>query len=148
MEIKLYIGKKVVMDIRVINTIQIQVFTLVMLMVKSLNSSHRKEKSLFLLLMEMTFTSLLADFYSVPSPKHSKSTILNPKKTEVVFNTNYTTNFVPSPDNKWVAFTELYKVYISPMPKTGQPIGLSAKTKMSTSGTGCPRCRYQPALVS
>jgi imidazolonepropionase-like amidohydrolase/Tol biopolymer transport system component len=55
---------------------------------------------------------------------------LKSKKTEVVFNTNYTTNFVPSPDNKWVAFTELYKVYISPMPKTGQPIGLSAKTKM------------------
>lgn len=51
------------------------------------------------------------------------------KKTEVVFNTSYTTNFVPSPDNKWVAFTELYKVYIAPMPKTGQPIGLSAKTK-------------------
>lgn len=51
------------------------------------------------------------------------------KKTEVVFNTSYTTNFVPSPDNQWVAFTELYKVYIAPMPKTGQAIGLSAKTK-------------------
>ena len=55
---------------------------------------------------------------------------LKTKKSEIVFNTSYTTNFVPSPDNKWVAFTELYKVYISPMPKTGQPIGLSAKTKM------------------
>ncbi|MBK8888676.1 MAG: amidohydrolase, partial [Saprospiraceae bacterium] len=54
---------------------------------------------------------------------------LKTQKTEVVFNTSYTTNFVPSPDNKWVAFTELYKVYIAPMPKTGQPIGLSAKTK-------------------
>ena len=55
---------------------------------------------------------------------------LKTKKSEIVFNTSYTTNFVPSPDNKWVAFTELYKVYFSPMPKTGQPIGLSAKTKM------------------
>ena len=54
---------------------------------------------------------------------------LKTKKTEVVFNTNYTTNFVASPDNKWIAFTELYKVYIAPMPKTGQPVGLSAKTK-------------------
>ena len=51
------------------------------------------------------------------------------KKTLVVFNTSYTTNFVPSPDNKWIAFTELHKVYISPMPVTGQPIGISAKTK-------------------
>jgi imidazolonepropionase-like amidohydrolase/Tol biopolymer transport system component len=51
------------------------------------------------------------------------------KKTETVFNTNYTTNFVPSPDNKWIAFTELYKVYIAPMPKTGQTVGLSAKSK-------------------
>ena len=54
---------------------------------------------------------------------------LKTKKSDVLFNTNYSTNFVPSPDNKWIAFTELYKVYISPMPKTGQPIGLSAKTK-------------------
>ncbi len=46
-----------------------------------------------------------------------------------MFNTNYSTNFVPSPDNKWVAFTELYKVYIAAMPQTGQPIGLSSKTK-------------------
>ncbi len=54
---------------------------------------------------------------------------LKTKKTEVIFNTSYTTNFVPSPDNRWVAFTELFKVYVAPMPKTGQTIGLSAKTK-------------------
>jgi imidazolonepropionase-like amidohydrolase/Tol biopolymer transport system component len=54
---------------------------------------------------------------------------LETKKTHIVFNTSYTTNFVPSPDNKWVAFTELHKVYISPMPATGQTFGLSAKTK-------------------
>jgi len=51
------------------------------------------------------------------------------KTTEKIFNTKYTTDFTPSPDNKWVAFTELYKVYIAPMPMTGQPFGLSAKTK-------------------
>jgi imidazolonepropionase-like amidohydrolase len=36
---------------------------------------------------------------------------------------------VPSPDNKWIAFSELHKVYIAPLPLTGQPVGLSAKTK-------------------
>lgn len=52
------------------------------------------------------------------------------KKTkETIFNTSYTTQFTPSPDNKWIAFTELYKVYIAPMPMTGKPFGLSAKTK-------------------
>ncbi|MEM9547774.1 MAG: amidohydrolase family protein [Bacteroidota bacterium] len=54
---------------------------------------------------------------------------LEKKTTEVIFNTKYTTQFTPSPDNKWIAFSELYKVYIAPMPKIGQPFGLSAKTK-------------------
>ena len=54
---------------------------------------------------------------------------LENKKTEVIFNTSYTTNFVPSPDNKWIAFTELFKVYIAPMPAVGQAIGISAKMK-------------------
>jgi len=54
---------------------------------------------------------------------------LKTQKTDVIFNTSYTTHFVPSPDNKWVAFMELYKLYVAPMPKTGQAIGLSAKTK-------------------
>lgn len=61
--------------------------------------------------------------------KALKKYSLQTKKTEVIFNTSYTTNFVPSPDNQWVAFTELYKVYIAPMPQVGQAIGLSAKTK-------------------
>lgn len=54
---------------------------------------------------------------------------LTKKKEETIFNTQYTTQFTPSPDNKWVAFTELFKVYIAPMPLTGQPFGLSSKTK-------------------
>ncbi|MBT8220466.1 MAG: PD40 domain-containing protein [Bacteroidia bacterium] len=54
---------------------------------------------------------------------------LKKKKVETIFNTSYTTQFTPSPDNKWIAFTELYKVYIAPMPMTGKPFGLSAKTK-------------------
>lgn len=48
---------------------------------------------------------------------------------KVIFNTQYTNQFVPSPDNRWIAFTELYKVYVAPMPMPGQSIGLSANTK-------------------
>ena len=54
---------------------------------------------------------------------------LETKKTETLFNTKYATNFAASPDEKWIAFTDLYKVYVSPMPHTGQPVGLSANTK-------------------
>lgn len=55
---------------------------------------------------------------------------LEKKEMQKLFNTSYTTQFTPSPDNKWIAFSELYKVYIAPMPSIGKPIGLSAKTKM------------------
>ncbi|MCG8331335.1 MAG: amidohydrolase family protein [Chitinophagales bacterium] len=46
-----------------------------------------------------------------------------------LFEGKYAQRFVPSPDNKWVAWSELYKVYVAPMPSTGQSVGLSAKTK-------------------
>jgi len=61
--------------------------------------------------------------------KSFKKFDLKKQKSEIVFNTSYTTNFVPSPDNNWVAFTELFKVYVAPMPHTGSEIGLSASTK-------------------
>ncbi len=51
------------------------------------------------------------------------------QKEDVIFNTKYTTNFTISPDDKWLAFTDLYKVYIAPMPAVGQAIGLSASSK-------------------
>lgn len=41
----------------------------------------------------------------------------------------YAQRFVPSPDNKWIAWSELYKVYIAPMPMAGKTVGLSAATK-------------------
>ena len=46
-----------------------------------------------------------------------------------LFDGKYAQRFVPSPDNKWVAWSELYKVYIAPLPMTGKPVGLSASTK-------------------
>lgn len=45
------------------------------------------------------------------------------------FSSTYANNFVPSPDNKWIAFNELFKVYIAPMPRAGTEITLSADTK-------------------
>lgn len=50
------------------------------------------------------------------------------KKTH--FTSKYSNQFVLSPDNNWVAFTELFKVYVAPMPKVGKPIELSANTKV------------------
>lgn len=44
------------------------------------------------------------------------------------FTSRYATTFVPSPDNNWVAFTELHKVYIAPMPQTGKPLDLNFKS--------------------
>jgi imidazolonepropionase-like amidohydrolase/Tol biopolymer transport system component len=61
--------------------------------------------------------------------KSMKAYDLEKKKEETIFNTKYTNSFVPSPDNKWIAFTEMFKVYIAPMPAAGQPVGLSADTK-------------------
>ena len=41
----------------------------------------------------------------------------------------YAQRFAISPDNNWVAWSELYKVYVAPLPRTGKTIGLSADTK-------------------
>jgi imidazolonepropionase-like amidohydrolase/Tol biopolymer transport system component len=42
------------------------------------------------------------------------------------FTSKYTNAVVYSPDNKWIAYRELFKVYIAPMPATGKTIDLSA----------------------
>ena len=45
------------------------------------------------------------------------------------FDGKYTHRYVISPDNQWVAWSELFKVYVAPFPKTGKKVGLTAKTK-------------------
>ena len=40
----------------------------------------------------------------------------------------YANRIVPSPDNKWVAFSNLHKVYIAPLVLNGQPITLDGKS--------------------
>ncbi|HEY6162378.1 MAG TPA: amidohydrolase family protein [Bacteroidia bacterium] len=42
------------------------------------------------------------------------------------FTSKYTNAVVYSPDNKWIAYRELYKVYIAAMPSTGKTVDLSA----------------------
>ncbi|UKJ07746.1 amidohydrolase family protein [Solitalea lacus] len=44
------------------------------------------------------------------------------------FSSQYANQFVVSPDNKWIAFTELFQAYIAPFPATGSTVDLSGKT--------------------
>ena len=54
---------------------------------------------------------------------------LNGKDRRVHFKSKYVNQWAPSPDGKWLAFTELHKAYVCAFPSTGQPIDLSADTK-------------------
>lgn len=40
----------------------------------------------------------------------------------------YAQRFSVSPDNKWIAWSELYKVYVAALPMTGQPIHLTSNS--------------------
>ncbi len=46
-----------------------------------------------------------------------------------LYTSTYATQFNPSPDGKWMAFTELFNCYITPMVTTGNPQDLSANNK-------------------
>ncbi|WP_158994264.1 amidohydrolase family protein [Mucilaginibacter sp. L196] len=46
-----------------------------------------------------------------------------------LYTSTYATQFNPSPDGKWMAFTELFNCYITPMVSTGNPQDLSAANK-------------------
>jgi imidazolonepropionase-like amidohydrolase/Tol biopolymer transport system component len=57
-----------------------------------------------------------------------RSIDLNGQDERDHFYSEYAINFTPGPDDEWIAFTELYKVYIAPMPKTGSDLELSANS--------------------
>jgi imidazolonepropionase-like amidohydrolase/Tol biopolymer transport system component len=57
---------------------------------------------------------------------HSVNLSGNDKRTH--FTSKYTNRFVPSPDNKWIAFNELHKAYVAVFPESGNSIDLSAST--------------------
>ncbi len=50
----------------------------------------------------------------------------NPK---TLYTSTYATQFAPSPDGKWMAFTELFNCYLTPMVNTGTVQDLSAGNK-------------------
>ncbi len=61
--------------------------------------------------------------------KKYNSCKLDGSDEKVILKAKYAQQFTPSPDNKWIAFSELYKVYIMAMPKTGNTIDLNKDTK-------------------
>jgi len=48
---------------------------------------------------------------------------------KTLYTSTYATQFNPSPDGKWMAFTELFNCYITPMVSTGNAQDLSATNK-------------------
>jgi Tol biopolymer transport system component len=58
-----------------------------------------------------------------------KSVRLDGGDERTLFSSKYANQFVPSPDEEWLAFTELFQAYIIPFPKTGKEVDLSGKEK-------------------
>lgn len=61
--------------------------------------------------------------------KSFNSVDLDGNDEQTHFTSSYAHRFVPSPDNKWIAFSNLYKVYIAPLTMAGKEIPLSPTTK-------------------
>ena len=61
--------------------------------------------------------------------KAYKSCNLQGNDVRTHFTSKYGKHFTLSPDNKWIAFTDLHKVYVAAFPKTGKAINLHANTK-------------------
>lgn len=61
--------------------------------------------------------------------KKYRSIGIDGKDERTLFDLKYVNSIVPSPDDEWVAFTELFNVYVVPFVKTGQEITLNKDTK-------------------
>ncbi len=61
--------------------------------------------------------------------KALKSMDVNGGNLQVHYTSTYANGFYPSPDGKWIAFTELFNVYITPMTNTGSALDLSSGNK-------------------
>jgi len=61
--------------------------------------------------------------------KELVSVNLNGYDKQVLVKSDHGNRLVPSPDGKWLAFEHLFKVYIAPMPKSGQTLDMNDKTK-------------------
>lgn len=60
--------------------------------------------------------------------KTLKSVKLNGTEEREIVKSKYGQRIIPSPDEKWVAFSNLYKVYIAAMPLAGKTITLDGKS--------------------
>lgn len=60
--------------------------------------------------------------------KQLKSVDLNGGNELTHIKSKHANRLVPSPDNNWIAFQHLHKVYIAPMPKAGKTIDLNNKS--------------------
>lgn len=61
--------------------------------------------------------------------KALKSMDLNGANVRTHYTSKYANLFVPSPDGKWLAFTELFNAYVTPLVTTGNSIDLSSTNK-------------------
>jgi len=61
--------------------------------------------------------------------KALKSMDLNGGNIRTHYTSTYANAFSPSPDGKWIAFTELFNVYITPFANTGMALDLSSTNK-------------------
>src|SRR5690606_34067319 len=61
--------------------------------------------------------------------KTLKSIDLNGEDERVLVSSKYANRIVPSPDNKWIAFTNLHKAYITPFVITGKTLEIDHNTK-------------------
>lgn len=61
--------------------------------------------------------------------KAYKSVAVNGGGEITHYTSSYATQFKPSPDGKWMAFTEFFNVYITPMMLMGTPLDLSSGNK-------------------
>lgn len=61
--------------------------------------------------------------------KAYKSVDLTGNDEKTIFTSSYGHEFSPSPDGKWMAFSNLHKVYLTQIPKTGKTIEINPNTK-------------------
>ncbi|MCB7482520.1 amidohydrolase family protein [Christiangramia sediminis] len=61
--------------------------------------------------------------------KSLKSVDLNGKDERTHINSKYANRILPSPDNKWILFSNLHKAYVAPFAMTGKPIELTPDSK-------------------
>lgn len=60
--------------------------------------------------------------------KTLKSVDLSGKDEREIVSSKYGQRIIPSPDDQWVAFSNLYQVYIAPLPAAGKTVELDGKS--------------------